>query len=81
MSAAAQAITAVVLVGALAGGMRTIARADAHSSGKRGPATWERPRRRRRSWAARRPSTRTGPSPSPSAATGRTPARAASPAA
>ncbi|WND39148.1 DUF6215 domain-containing protein [Streptomyces sp. BB1-1-1] len=39
MSAAAQAITAVVLVGALAGGMWTIARADAQSSGKRGPAT------------------------------------------
>ncbi|MFJ8193938.1 DUF6215 domain-containing protein [Streptomyces sp. NPDC096094] len=39
MSAAAQAITAVVVVGALAGGMWTIARADAPSSGKRGPAT------------------------------------------
>lgn len=39
MSAAAQAITAVVVVGALAGGMWTIARADARSSGERGPAT------------------------------------------
>ncbi len=39
MGAAAQAITAVVLVGALAGGMWTLARADAQGSAAREPAT------------------------------------------